>query len=62
MPGILFSWSQSTPPKRADQTRARRKSAANMSQQLRHLDVKAAIKIVPEELKHFLEEIDAPKS
>ena len=35
------------------------KSAANVSQQLRRLDVKAALKNVPEELKHFLEEADA---
>ena len=35
------------------------KSAANVSQQLRRLDVKAAIKKVPEEMKHFLEEADA---
>lgn len=34
------------------------KSAANVSQQLRRLDVKAAIKKVPDELKHFLEEVD----
>ncbi len=32
------------------------KSAANVSQQMRRLDRKAAIKKVPEELKHFLEE------
>jgi hypothetical protein len=38
------------------------KSAANVSQQLRRLDVKAAIKKVPEELKHFLEESDATNS
>ena len=35
------------------------KSAANVSQQLRRLDGKAAIKKVPEELKHFLEKADA---
>lgn len=35
------------------------KSAANMSQQLRRLDVKAALKKAPDELKHFLEEADA---
>jgi hypothetical protein len=33
-----------------------------MSQQLRRLDRKTAIKKMPEELKHFLEETDAPKS
>jgi REP element-mobilizing transposase RayT len=38
------------------------KSAANVSQQLRRLDVKAAIKKVPDELKHFLEEADATKT
>ncbi|MBE7497729.1 MAG: hypothetical protein HS117_22525 [Verrucomicrobiaceae bacterium] len=38
------------------------KSAANVSQQLRRLDVKAAIKKVPEDLKHILEEADAPNS
>lgn len=35
------------------------KSAANVSQQLRRLDVKAAVKKVPEDLKSFLEEADA---
>ena len=38
------------------------RSAANVSQQLRRLDGKAAIKKVPEELKHFLEEADVPSS
>jgi putative transposase len=38
------------------------KSAANVSQQLRRLDVKAAIKKVPDELKPFLEEADATNS
>jgi hypothetical protein len=38
------------------------KSAANVSQQLRRLDVKAAVKKVPEDLKSFLEEADATKS
>jgi hypothetical protein len=38
------------------------KSAANVSQQLRRLDGKAAIKKVPEELKHFLEKADATNS
>lgn len=38
------------------------KSAANVSQQMRRLDVGTAIKKVPEELKHFLEEADAPNS
>jgi REP element-mobilizing transposase RayT len=38
------------------------KSAANVSQQLRRLDAKAAVKKVPEELKHFLEEADATNS
>ena len=38
------------------------KSAANVSQQLRRLDVKAAIKKVPNELKHFLEEVDTTNS
>lgn len=38
------------------------KSAANVSQQLIRLDLKAAIKKVPEELRHFLEEADAPNS
>ena len=38
------------------------KSAANVSQQLRRLDLKAAIKKVPEELRHFLEEADAPNA
>lgn len=36
------------------------KSAANVSQQLRRLDGKAALKKVPDELKHFLAKIDAP--
>ncbi|MBE2285430.1 MAG: hypothetical protein IAE77_18355, partial [Prosthecobacter sp.] len=35
------------------------KSAANVSQQLRRLDGKTAIKKVPEEMKRFLEEADA---
>jgi hypothetical protein len=35
------------------------KSAANVSQQLRRLDGKAAIKKVPEELQHFLDKADA---
>lgn len=38
------------------------KSAANVSQQLRRLDGEAAIKKVPEDLKHFLEEADGPNS
>ncbi len=38
------------------------KSAANVSQQLRRLDLKAAIKKVPEELKRFLEEAHARNS
>ena len=38
------------------------KSAANVSQQLRRLDIKAEIKKVPEEMKHFLEEADAKNS
>ena len=33
-----------------------------VSQQLRRLDVKTAIKKVPKELKHFLEEADATNS
>ncbi|MBX7212009.1 MAG: hypothetical protein K1X78_27130 [Verrucomicrobiaceae bacterium] len=37
------------------------KSAANVSQQLRRLDVKEALKKVPEELKTFLAEADATK-
>ncbi len=37
------------------------KSAANVSQQLRRLDVKAALKMVPEELKQFQNEADAPR-
>ena len=35
------------------------KSAANATQQLRRFDWKSALKKVPEELKHFLEEADA---
>lgn len=35
------------------------KSAANVSQQLRRLNRKVAMKNVPEELKHFLKEVDA---
>ncbi len=35
------------------------KSAANVSQQLRRLDVKTAVKKVPDEMKHILEEADA---
>ncbi len=38
------------------------KSAANVSQPLRRLDWKVAIKKVSEELKQFLEETDAAKS
>jgi hypothetical protein len=34
------------------------RSAANVSQQLRRLDVKSALKKVPEDLKHFLEQAD----
>jgi hypothetical protein len=34
--------------------------AANVSQQLRSLDGRAAIKKVPEELEHFLAEADDP--
>ena len=37
------------------------KSAANVSQQLRRLDVKEALKKVPEELKISLAEADATK-
>ncbi|MBX7206865.1 MAG: hypothetical protein K1X78_01025 [Verrucomicrobiaceae bacterium] len=37
------------------------KSAANVSQQLRRLDVKEALKKVPEELKTFLAEADATR-
>jgi putative transposase len=36
-------------------------SAANVSQQIRRLDRKQAVKNVPAELRHFLEELDAPK-
>jgi putative transposase len=36
-------------------------SAANVSQQLRRLDRQQAVKSVPEELEHFLEEVDAPQ-
>ncbi|MDZ4401933.1 hypothetical protein [Prosthecobacter sp.] len=36
-------------------------SEANVSQQLRRLDRKQAMKKAPEELKHFQEEADAPK-
>jgi len=39
--------------------RSEMKSAANVSQHLRRPDGKSAIKKVPEELKHFLEEADA---
>lgn len=38
------------------------KTAANVSQQLRRLDGKAAVKKVPEELKLFLEKADVPNS
>lgn len=38
------------------------KSAANVSQPLRRLDGKSAMKKVPEDLKHFLEEADVTKS
>jgi hypothetical protein len=38
------------------------KSAANVSQPLRRLDGKSALKNVPEDLKHFLEEADATNS
>jgi hypothetical protein len=38
------------------------KSAANVSQQLRRLDRKLAMREAPEELKHFLEEADAANS
>jgi hypothetical protein len=38
------------------------KSVANVSQQLRRLDVKASVKKVPLELKRFLEEVDATNS
>ncbi len=38
------------------------KSTAKVSQQLRRLDVKAAIKKVPYQLKPFLEEADATNS
>jgi len=37
-------------------------SAANVSQQLRRLDRKLAMRNVSEELKPFLEETDSPKS
>ena len=37
-------------------------SAANVSQQLRRLDGKSALKKVPDELKHFLDEADATNS
>lgn len=37
-------------------------TAANVIRQLRRLDVKAAIKKVPEELKPHLEEADVPNS
>jgi hypothetical protein len=36
------------------------KAAANVSQQLRRLDGKAALKKIPDELKHFLAKINAP--
>ena len=39
--------------------RLKMKSAAKVSQHLRRPDGKSAIKKVPEELKHFLEEADA---
>ncbi len=38
------------------------KSAANVSQQLRHRDWKAVIKLVPEDVNHFVEEADATNS
>lgn len=38
------------------------KSATNVGQRLRRLDGRSAIKKVPEDLKHFLEEADAPNS
>jgi hypothetical protein len=38
------------------------KSAAKVNQQLRRLDVQAAIKKVPQDLKHFLEEANATSS
>lgn len=38
------------------------KSAANVSQQLRRLDGKSAIKKVPVEMKHLLEEAEAPNA
>ncbi len=34
-------------------------SAANVSQPLRRLDGKSALKMMPEDLKHFLEEAHA---
>jgi hypothetical protein len=37
-------------------------SAANVNTPLRRLDGKSAIKKVPEDLKHFLEEADATNS
>ena len=37
-------------------------SPANVSRQLRHLDGKSALKKVPDDLKHFLEEADATNS
>lgn len=37
-------------------------SEVNVSQQLRRLDVEAAIKKVLDELKHFLEEVDTTNS
>jgi hypothetical protein len=36
------------------------KAAANVSQKLRRLDGKAALKKIPDELKHFLAKINAP--
>jgi hypothetical protein len=38
------------------------KSETNVSQQLRRLDVKAAVKKVPEDSNHSLKEDDATKS
>jgi len=38
------------------------KSAANVSQQLRRLDVQVAIKKMPDQLNHFLEEANATNS
>lgn len=57
-----MSWCGSTGGRQALEWLAEKlemKSAANVSQQLRRHDVKAAIKKMPDELKHFLAEADA---